>query len=467
MAVDIDSPIRRARLAVAFSLERLRTQVSEAKAQQFPGDHPGPLQWLELISGLLDTAAEYLKRSAEPGQSAKKEAELVRDAAHLAFEAYNYLVLMRGAGMDELPYAIIPPLQRWFEQLGVSNSTFFRAELLANYELASIPDRLFSVRDPSASLTKTVQQIDWPFLRVTVPGKAFAIVPHLAIVAHEIGHALFSKINWDLSPFVATEADDLFKRICTRLMLPHLDAGTVKFLQDAFRSWWEELSADAFAFYLTGPAIFFSLPEFSQFLSDGYGLSDTHPATDLRRSVLFAKLSDGGSNSFATIFKKHTAKDLTEDFNSPLVLRPPDSDQLYVDLCTKQDQNIAAVLTELHASMPVLVGLVYDHVEQYLRTNATESIYSAQKYDADLSEHLGPMLVAVPPIEAGPSLDSKVPTEFASILNVGWAVLLTKLGDLQVRAKEPDLFGANRLEVLQGLLSKAVELSEARRVWER
>src|SRR5208283_103683 len=116
--------------------------------------------------------------------------------------------------------------------------------------------------------------------------------PHLAIVAHEIGHALFDKITWDISSFTNSQEAPLVQRICQRLGVIALSGSAKKLLNSVLKSWWEEFSADAFAFYLTGPAIFFSLPEFSQFLTGGYGLSETHPANDLRRATLFEKVSE-------------------------------------------------------------------------------------------------------------------------------------------------------------------------------
>jgi hypothetical protein len=465
LVVKLREPIDRARLATAHSLQRLKQQIADLRSLQFPGDHPGPIQWLDLVSGLLDTAEGYLSISAAPSISIKDQFDLVRDAAHLTTEAYNYLVLMRGAGSDELSYSTIPPLQRWFLQLKVPNSTFFRAELVANYELLPIPEAWFRrVRNPSPSLLRSIKAVSWPFLRVTVPAKAFAIVPHLSIVAHEIGHALFSKITWDISAFNRDDVPQLLSRISARLGVPSINASTMQILQKIFQNWLEEFSADAFAFYLTGPAFFFALPEFCQFLAAGYGMSESHPANDLRRAVLYSKLCDEGH---AAVFKKHSLYDLTEDFNSPLILRTPSPDQIYNELLTaSQPREKSAVISELHASIPSIVPIVYQHVYHYLQANASAAVYSAQKYDDDLQEHLNPMLAAVPPIESGPDLENKTPTEFASILNVGWVVLLTKLSELRVKPTGPERFGSNRLERLQGLLAKAVELSEARRIWQ-
>jgi len=131
-----------------------------------------------------------------------------------------------------------------------------------------------------------------------------------------------------------------------------------------------------------------------------------------------------------------------------------------------QSREKAAVLAELHGSIVKLVPIIYEHVLQYLRDNASDALYSPAMFDQDLTDHLGALLEAVPPIEAGTLAEGKTPADFASILNVGWAVLLTKLSELQVKPSGPDPFGSDRTERLQGLLSKAVELSEARRIWQ-
>jgi hypothetical protein len=105
-------------------------------------------------------------------------------------------------------------------------------------------------------------------------------------------------------------------------------------------------------------------------------------------------------------------------------------------------------------------------VDNYLNAHTASAVYTASKFDDDLTKHLEAMLVAIPPVEDRVTGTSPVPTEFASILNVGWVVLLTKLGDLRVKTQASDALGYEKLERLHGLILKAVELSEARRQWE-
>lgn len=191
-------PLDRARLSVKFYLERLRSQAAQLAAQDYPSDHPGPEKWLALVRGLLDTADIYLQSSATPRS---KQAKDVRDAAELTSEAYHYLSYLRGAGLDELPYPIVSPLQTWFTELEVKTDALFRAELLANYELSPIEAHAFKgVRRPSPSLKKAIKEIEWPIWRVTLPAKALGISTHFAIVAHELGHILFTRIPWDYGP---------------------------------------------------------------------------------------------------------------------------------------------------------------------------------------------------------------------------------------------------------------------------
>lgn len=457
--------IERARLSVKFSIERLKKQTAEQFDRKFPGDHPGPQKWLEIIFGLLDTADNYLEKSNDPNCNPQDAEQLVSDTAQISNLAYQCLEIMRGADINELPYPIVPPLQRWFDQVNIINSTFFRAELVANYEKVEIDGSFFKrIRNPAPRLLQAISNIEWPMFRITVPSKTYGVLSHFAIVAHELGHAIYPRINWDLTQFTNTEYPKIVQRIAQRLKTQALDIETQTHLMEVFQKWFEELAADAIAFKLTGPAIFFALSEFLQLLG-GYGLCHSHPAHDLRRIILYKKLCEGDSNSFKSIFDNHTKIQLTESINSVLLVATPKKDQIFNDMNAQyQDNKLAAVLAELHESMENVVDIIYDQIDSYMQSNTSTAIYTSKKYDEDLSKHLEPIIYAIPPIEFGEKLEDKTPTEFSSVLNVGWAALLTQLGDLKIQT-DNNKFGEEKLENLHGLLLKAVELSEARRLW--
>lgn len=461
--------IDRTRLSVSFLIKRLHTQSIELGQHQFPGNHPGPLKWLNVIEGLLDTAKNLLEQSVS--QSTTESLSSIHDAAHLANTAYDCFRLFDGADVEDLPYSTIAPLQRWCDELNISFETLFRAELVANYEVRPFHDRNFrEIRNPSDSLTKAIDDIKWPIVRITVPSRDFATLPHFAIVAHELGHILYSQMNWDgneIEGELVKIRDELYANIAIRLKVTTLSSEAKTVFKEILSRWIEELAADAFAFYLTGPAIFFALSDFLQLLVGSYGMSKSHPANDLRRAILFEQLEkEGGESqkSFADIFLENTGEQLTIDFNSALLKETPDSDTIFKDML-KTSKIEAAVMAELHQSMKIFVSVIYRNVAGHIKGQANSSIYTTTKYEKDLKAHLEPMLGAIPPIEIGDTLETKAPTEFATILNVGWATMLTKLPNLKV-AVSNELDDAEKLEKFHDLLLKSIELSEARRVWE-
>lgn len=460
--------IERSRLSVGFLLKRLRLQTQELINQQYPGNHPGPLKWIKVMNGLLDTAQSVLKTSLSQDDD---EAKLsIKDAAHLGSMTYQCIAFLDGADIEQLPYPIILPMQRWFDTLNIKYETLFRAELVANYEVFPFEPRVFrQIRNPAPSLIAAITDIQWPLLRITVPSRAFTIIPHFAIVAHELGHTLYGELDWgesDIDSEFSEERVKIFSRVASRLGESELDDNTKRKFKRIFFAWFEELASDAFAHYLTGPAIFFALSDFIQLLTGSFGISDTHPASDLRRSILFRHLLDNSdtSNSFATIFEKHTGVKLSEDINSSIIMSTPDSDEIFDKMLENYKPEEAAVMAELHESMGVIEDFIYKNVKQYLSSISPDVIYTPEKYDVDLNEHLEAMLDAIPPIEVGETLETKRSTDFATILNIGWVTMLTKLDDLKVAVTDETDPG-EKLETFHGLLLKAVELSESRRTW--
>jgi hypothetical protein len=414
----------------------------------------------------LDTAEKYLSNSHEASKDEAEVRALITDASHLCSNAYYCLEVMSGADVTDLPYPLVRPLQRWFDDLGLSQDTFFRTELVENYELRRFDRTSFSgIRDPAPSLISAIDQTRWPILRVTVPGRAMGIIPHFAIVAHEIGHAMMPRIG--LSPVnsaVQLEQPVIMSRL-SNLGVPTPNRSTVVFLQEVLLNWIEEFAADAFAGFLTGPAALFSLSEFLQ-LARHHGICDSHPSNELRRAAIFEEM-EAGAPSFCDVFEKHTGIKLTPAINSSLIVAAPGEAEIVQDMVEDgHSQKESAVIAALHGSMEPIARATYGSVRDYLDQNSPNLIYTASNYDNDLMNHLPALLAAIPPIENGLDIVQRTPCDFASIINVGWVVLLTKMDQLRVRISSKDALGAEKVERLHDLLLKAVELSEARREWE-
>lgn len=474
---DLGSEIR----SVRYAIGGLRRQIDEIIRAKFPGDLLGPQKWLNLIAGLLDTAdlrlTEILTAASEHRIS------LLAQASQLTSVAYQHVKVCQGVTAAELPYSVVYPLKRLLDELGFQNDFFFRAELEANYEILQIQDQEFrGVRRPSASLVDATGKIIWPLTRITVPSRAFSILPHFAIVGHEIGHALLDRgeIEWGriVDP---SSSPDLIARIESRLdVLNAAHGGRANYNRDfvrqkaseIYRHWFSEFASDAIGFYLMGPALFFALQEFLLITSSSVGISFSHPANYHRLSFLHKGLRENGTNSFAAIFHKATDKELTIDFNNGTLLELPSDrrreavfSHCYSRLRVPAPHVLAAIMAELNEEMAPSGDAIYSAAKKHITSKHPNLLYSQDRYAEDIACHLDAMLLAVPPIEkSAPGTREAIPTEFASILNVGWIVLLCKLDKLKLG--DTSMSDDRRVEILQGLILKAVELSEARRFWQ-
>ena len=102
----------------------------------------------------------------------------------------------------------------------------------------------------------------------------------------------------------------------------------------------------------------------------------------------------------------------------------------------------------------------------FAHKHVPEIEYQPAQYGADLKMHLRSFLYAIPPFETDGDLRMRKPTEFASILNVGWFIAAFRLDELKIRAPHGRERRGKLLVALDQLLMKAIELSELRRQWE-
>lgn len=456
-----------ARQACSFFLARLEAEVARLREVDFPGHHTGPRKWVSFIAGILDTGRSYLDSSADPATPTDEAAKLIQYAERLGDYAYNFLTHVAGADATQIPHQVVAPFQRWVERLGISNTIFFRAEHLPNYELWTFDASNFANRlnSPAQSLIDAINAIKWPVLRVTVPGQAMGMLPHFAVVAHELGHAIQDRIKPDFAPH-QKKMDDCYARIKARLTTN----GKAFAEKESMRAnqivdWWiNELKADAVGQGLVGPAFFFALCGFLELARQSYGISESHPPSDLRRTLLLGQLS-AGAPSFIEVFRTRTDLTIDEEVNSPHLPRCPPAEKLFSDLATRLYLVDAAICVELVPYLRDIAPCIFDAAHTHLSAVCPELIYKPEQLAFDLETHLDLLCTLVPPIEYrdGGGVHA---TTLASILNVGWAALLTRLDKIP---ETPGSYGdgiARKMERLHELLLKSVELSEARRLWE-
>jgi hypothetical protein len=292
------------------------------------------------------------------------------------------------------------------------------------------------------------------------------LLPHFAVVAHELGHAIQERVRLDLAGH-HQDLTDFLARTVNRLVLEGItftqEHGVAA--SEMLGRWVNELKADAIGHHLVGPAFFFALCGFLELSNQGYGIGPTHPPSDLRRSLLFSKLTDG-QPSFEQVFQAKTGLVLTEELNSPHIARRLPPDQMYAELKQRHGVVTAAICVELIPTIAALAPTIFAAAHAELQASSPALVYTPAQLAIDLDRHLELLCNLIPPVEFQQAGAFK-PCSLASILNVGWCALLTKV-DLFPKARglgssSPD---AARMECLHELLLKAVELAETRQLWE-
>lgn len=455
-----------ARRACLFFLERLEAEVGRLGEEPFPGHHTGPRKWLRYISGVIQTAKGYLAQATLPSPAAPP-ADLVQNAEILAGLAYEWLSYVAGADARGIPHQVVAPFQRWVDSLGVRNTLFFRAEHLSNYELWTFDLEKFAqnVPSPHPDFLKASTEINWPVQRVTVPSQAMGMLPHFAVVAHELGHAIQDQIQPDLTAF-DSDNDAFFVRVQDRLTkakLPYGKNEKARCLEIADK-WQNELKADAVGHTLAGPAFFFALAGFLELTNAGYGIAPTHPPSDLRLDALIVALA-GGTPSFIEIADRVLGLKVNIPLLSPNLKTCPTPDPLFSELEQLYGSTDAAICVELVPYMKKIAPTIFEKAADLVAFLDADLPYTPPHFEADLGRHLALLVKLVPPIEYREGGTTKAAT-LASILNVGWAALLRELD------KMPDIGNSStgtiqaKMERLHQLLLKGVELSEAKRRWD-
>lgn len=291
------------------------------------------------------------------------------------------------------------------------------------------------------------------------------MLPHFAVVAHELGHAIQADVKPDFTPHKQDLAD-CYTRIQSRLVASGNPFGSKESLrtQEIFGNWTNELKADAVGYCLVGPAFFFALCGFLELALRAYGIAPTHPPSDLRRDLLMARLSSGAP-SFTDIFHRRTGSGST---SRPTVLNLPTcpaSDVLFPELQSKFGLVDAAICVELVPYARAVADTIFTATTFHLQAIAADIIYKPENLEFDLATHLDDLCDLIPPIEFAENQTIHA-APLSSILNVGWAALLTRIDRIPPAAGNFGNEEARRMERLHDLLLKAVELSEARILWE-
>ncbi|MCA1507963.1 hypothetical protein [Bradyrhizobium sp. NBAIM02] len=235
-------------------------------------------------------------------------------------------------------------------------------------------------------------------------------------------------------------------------------------IRETLQNWLNEFKADAVGHVLVGPAFFFALFGFLELAGRSYGLGKTHPPSDLRRKQLVRELNSG-TQSFQSVMQGCALTPLVTDY-APNVPNCPAKDTLFSEIRKSHGEIQAAICVELIELFDAMALTVFSAARDYLKGLSPDLVYTPAQLSTDVQLHLKPLRKLIPPIEFQHTGNWK-PTSLATILNVGWIALLDlRDEDPGATAVVPASETAAKMEQLHELLLKAVELSEARRLWE-
>jgi hypothetical protein len=264
-----------------------------------------------------------------------------------------------------------------------------------------------------------------------MPGGALGTAFHVPLVAHEVGHVLISNYNEEIE----TQINALCK---------NLSEDPKRILS----SWIVEIIADTICGYVAGPAAFFALHEK---LRGNNTPDEEYPHNYIRTSSLRSFVQ----NRYGAVFtsngvKKTDWKDWATRTRAELLAE------------AALHNGSADLSRRLIQALPQIRNIA----SAFARKFVPDLEYLPKQYAADLDMHLKSFLLAIPPFETDGDLRKRKPTDFASILNVGWFVAAFRLDDLRIRASAGTDGRGKLLLALDQLIMKAIELAELRRQWE-
>jgi hypothetical protein len=150
---------------------------------------------------------------------------------------------------------LVRALKPWFSSADPDCDYLFTSGI--NFEITALYDK--KPEEPAVSDDTTDAADGAPprhIVQVVMPGGALGAAFHVPLVAHEAGHVLHDRFKKaDFSRMVAALSD----RLKSIEDIPAPDSSTTS--REIFLSWVEEVFADTYCGFVSGPAGFFALHE--------------------------------------------------------------------------------------------------------------------------------------------------------------------------------------------------------------
>ena len=165
-----------------FYLERLRSQVGQARGRQYPQAGDVPARWLARIERQL--------AKAEADLDAQDFSDLEAEGIHIAIvQCYEDLDVLRRADTSQVSYPVVQALRRWFVRTDPDCGYLFTSGMAFEITTVIDDDEAEDASSSGGAIPCGTVQV------VAMPGGALGSALHIPLVAHELGHVLAQRLG--------------------------------------------------------------------------------------------------------------------------------------------------------------------------------------------------------------------------------------------------------------------------------
>lgn len=468
-------------LLIQTALDRsrsLREELLRLTTKQFPNNGPTYLITLAIDTNqqIYDDLSALLIDESLLTDTPQEEIEIKLRAGTLLL-SYLHLIMqyVEGAELQYSPSSMVFPIHHLIRKHIRDFEFILRTSCVYNY---SIFDLMVGLKDVyyKTGYSRFLRSFPDQLFITDCPISERRNVPIHCIFAHEIGHVLYRTYNMSdvLKPLVSVN-EEAVQRLITRATRDRTETeestnGTTTevvpdwIVEHIIRSniqtytwnWIEEITSDAIALCLLGPAYFFAFVYFAGPFALLDNPSKDHPPDRMRIEFMCDMLLDH-SNGLK--------------YDAALEEVSPESKQ-YVEqwrnytresLQTTFGTEITTFSVSAHSIEPILGNIMLESKEKIGRRR-----YTPGRFKRDVPKLFNNLAYGIPPNEIIDDWETGEPrvAEAEAILNSGW-IYFTSNDDSYAKllgSPEDKWKTSNRLF---GLISKGLEYSELQRHWNK
>lgn len=423
-----------------ITLDRSRAlgdELTRINLRQYPPTGPKRLIELAILANqrVSQDILSLLNNPSSLPLTPDRRTEIFLRAKTILLSVLHLLMqCIEGADIQNCPVTFVVPIRSMLEKQLHAGSTcdfIVKASRAYNYMIWSIHKEIKEIFI-QAGYQDILTNLDFPdlFFMIECPISERRNIPIHCIFAHEIGHVWYDteQLANTLLPIVINSNDTPYQQLYKG-------------------SWVEELSADAIAICVFGPAYLYSYIYFAgPFCSTA---SDTHPPDNMRIQFMCKMLINGRQNglSYKSALNRSSNLNYVKQWLSYTTnsINTHQVEGKYRDIIPSILTTLPNILTEAKK------------ITQNRR-------YTSKEYNKDIPTLCKNIAQGIPPneiIDFNTGKNTVIKAE--SILNAGWAYLIgedpgySNLLGLQDRGKVT--------ERLFNLISKSLEYSEMQNRW--